>query len=157
QNLVVGNLIGTTANGLAGLGNGLEGIKIFGAAGATGHKNIIGGATPRARNVISGDGIEGIPIEGAHPDSGQSKLVEGNYTGTDITGTTGLGRQVGIGVAGNYNTIGGSTAGARNIISGNSSGIVIHNGFPGPFFGNAIQGNYIGTDFSGTQAVPNGA
>src|SRR5205085_7546890 len=54
-----------------------------------------------------------------------------------------------------YNTIGGTTAAARNVISGNNgTGIGINGGFTGSF-GNVIQGNYIGTDPSGTKVVRN--
>jgi hypothetical protein len=155
QNLVVGNLIGTTANGLAGLGNGLEGIKIFGAAGATGNNNIIGGTTPGARNVISANRLEGIHIEGANPGSGQGNLVEGNYIGTDITGTTALAPQLGISIHGaDNNTIGGTTAAARNIISsGGSEGLLI---FAPGTFGNVVLGNYLGTDKTGIVALGGG-
>jgi titin len=162
QNLITGNLIGTTATGVAALGNG-AGIHIWG------NNNTIGGTTAGARNIISGNiGAGGagfvnsaIDIEnvtGVSLAGGSYNVVEGNYIGTDISGTTGLGPQNGIFIAGDDNTIGGTTAGARNIISGNQNAIVMNNGFPGaPSFGNAIQGNYIGTDFSGTGAVLNGA
>ena len=46
------------------------------------------------------------------------------------------------------NTIGGTAAGARNVISGNAcGGLVINNA---PASGNLVQGNFIGTDVTGT-------
>jgi hypothetical protein len=152
QNVVAGNLIGTTATGLAALDNG-AGIYI------TGNSNTIGGATASARNIISGNLGPGSPSSfGINIDSqygvntGQYNLVEGNYIGPDITGTTSLPQGAGIYIAGHYNTIGGTTAGARNIISGNNEQITI---FTSRGFGNAVLGNYIGTDASGTQALGN--
>ena len=158
--LVAGNLIGTTATGLAALGNGgVGGIELWGSY------NTIGGTTPGARNVISANSSSilavGIAIEQVYgtPGNVQYNLVEGNFIGTDITGTVALGGQSGgIVVEGDYNTIGGTTATARNIISGNggSGGIQIQSrpGFNAAY-GNVVEGNYIGTDVSGTHAIGN--
>ncbi len=154
QNLVAGNLIGTTATGLAALGNAM-------GIGILGNNNIIGGTTAGARNIISGNLGWGVNISPVSSNSAQSNLVQGNYIGTDITGATALGQQVfgGITIAGAYNTIGGSTDSARNIISGNGGfGIAIYwIQFSINFaYANVVQDNYIGADPSGTQAVPNG-
>ena len=81
-------------------------------------------------------------------------VIEGNFIGTDVTGTVDLGN-CGGGVdvySSPNNTIGGSTADARNIISGNDRfGIRIFGST-----GNTVQGNLIGTDVTGTTAVGNG-
>ncbi len=152
QNVVAGNLIGTTATGLAALSNG-DGITIWG------NYNTIGGTTAGARNIISGSvnptGAYGIDIQDVGIDGAQHNLVEGNYVGTDITGTIGLGLQVGISISGAYNTIGGATPAARNVISGNNSGGIGISGNSLGSFGNVIEGNYIGTDASGTTVVRN--
>ena len=82
-------------------------------------------------------------------------VIEGNFIGTDVTGTVALGNKffgVVIENAPN-NTIGGTTVEARNIISGNGTGISL--GGPGAT-GNLVQGNFIGTDVTGTIAVGNG-
>src|SRR5262249_29422244 len=51
------------------------------------------------------------------------------------------------------NTIGGTSAGARNVISGNAlDGIVISDSGT---TGNVVQGNYIGTDITGAVALAN--
>ena len=138
QNVVAGNLIGTTATGLAALSNG-DGIAIWG------NYNTIGGTTAGARNIISGSvnptGAYGIDIQDVGIDGAQHNLVEGNYVGTDITGTIGLGLQVGIGISGAYNTIGGTTPAARNVISGNNSG------------GIGISGNSLGLLVTSSKAT----
>ena len=51
------------------------------------------------------------------------------------------------------NTVGGTTAGARNVISGNTSyGVEI---FGTAATGNLVQGNYVGTDVTGQSALGN--
>ena len=50
------------------------------------------------------------------------------------------------------NTIGGTTAGERNVISGNILGVQI---VSPQTSGNVVKGNYIGTNATGTAAVPN--
>jgi len=50
--------------------------------------NTIGGATPAARNVISGNVFEGVGILGAGSDN---NFVADNFIGTDKTGTVPLG------------------------------------------------------------------
>ena len=78
--------------------------------------------------------------------------VQGNYIGTDASGTTGLGNNIGVALTNALNnTIGGTTAAARNIISDNGAGILISGGT-----GNKVQSNYIGTDVTGTATDPDG-
>jgi titin len=136
-NVIEGNLIGTNASGTSALGNTGSGIdNTFGPFGL-----LIGGTTPGAGNVISGNQAYGI-VGGGHG----GVVVEGNYIGTDVTGTQALGNAA-AGILGG-NTIGGAVAGAGNVISGN--GIGIRAG------GNeVIQGNLIGTDYTGTKAIGN--
>ncbi|MEX0682627.1 MAG: dockerin type I domain-containing protein [Dehalococcoidia bacterium] len=140
-NLVQGNLIGTDVNGIANLANG-EGVLVFGAPA-----NTIGGTFAGARNVISNNGT-GVTIFGS---DGTGNLVQGNFIGTDVNGTAALGNALGVNIQfGVSNTIGGTVAGARNVISGNSiSGVQITGS------GNFVQGNYIGTDVGGTAALGN--
>ncbi len=139
---VLGNYIGTSAAGTADLGNAQDGIFI--AAGATG--NTIGGTAAGAGNVISGNN-EGIEITGS---STQLNTVAGNIIGLDATGTVDLGNDfdgIHISLGAHDNTIGGATAAARNVISGNnSSGIQIEGSGSS---NNTVLGNYIGTDITG--------
>ena len=149
SNTIEGNYIGTDVTGTVALGNGFNGIAIV--AGA--QSNTVGGTTTGARNVISGNGDLGIII--VDPGTSQN-LVQGNYIGTDVTATAALGNG-GFGISildgALSNTVGGTSAGARNIISGNGDGMEIAE--PGTSQ-NLVQGNYIGTDVTGTVALGNG-
>ncbi len=159
NNVVEGNLIGTDMTGKApvnasGVLNG-SGVAVVDGSS----DNTIGGTTAAARNIISGNAYSGvyIGVYGAYGSISSSNVVEGNYIGTDKTGTAALanaydGVELGTGASGN--TIGGTTASARNIISGNTrSGVEITSTGA---TGNAVTGNYIGTDNTGTVAIGNG-
>src|SRR5262249_52110344 len=140
SNVIHGNYIGTDASGTAAIRNGFFGVSFL-----SGTNNTVGGLTPGAGNVISGNRI-GIDLKNS---SAQFNLIQGNFIGTDATGTVALGNDLsGIvlepGTA--FNTIGGDTREARNIISANG----IHGISITQSSGNVIQGNYIGTDVTGT-------
>lgn len=145
------------ANGLTVLssGNRILGLQIldFPASGvfvADGQDNQIGGAGPGEGNVLSGN-YDGINLWGSGT---RNNVVLGNHIGTNASGTAAMGNQVdGVWVGANaqHNLVGGATAAARNLISGNgSNGVVIDGGQY-----NTIRGNYIGTDATGTRALPN--
>jgi CSLREA domain-containing protein len=138
---VMGNLIGTDVSGTAALGNGQWGIEV------RGNHNTVGGDTAGKRNVISANMEEGIFIDASSEDN----IVQGNYIGTDITGTLPLGNQTGgIRVGGNNNTIGGKLGATGNVISANGGDGVAVNGVR-----NMVQGNLIGVDSAGTAALGN--
>ena len=149
SNLIQGNLVGTNATGTATVPNSV-GIILGG-----GSNNTIGGTTPGARNIISGNGAGGnghgirFALDST-TDSGN--LVQGNYIGTDINGTAALGN-AGAGIQifafvqpTGVNTMGGTSAAARNIISANGG-----SGITGSVNNFLIQGNYIGTDVNGNR------
>ena len=142
-NLVEGNQIGTDSTGTVALGND-EGVQILGL------DNTIGGTALGAGNLISGNPGFGVYMTNA----ASGNLIEGNRIGTDVTGTIALGNGVGVDLefGPSANTIGGTTVGAGNLISGNtSSGVEITNGASA----NVVEGNQIGTDVSGNAALPN--
>ncbi len=151
HNQVRGNLIGTNFSGTAALGNS-NGIGLKNAP-----NNTIGGTTVSARNIVaeySGGTSTGIAIIDA---DAKNNLIQGNYIGTDITGTIDLTTgpfTVGIAIAdAPDNVIGGTVAGARNLISGsNFTNLQISSGSAS---GNLVQGNYIGTNASGTGLLVN--
>ena len=151
NNLIAGNYIGLDADGTTLAGNNTSNTGIQGGIRVESAANTIGGTTAADRNVISGNIFSGIVLAGAGASGNQ---VLGNYIGLDASGVLDRGNtQEGIEIdLANNNIIGGTIAGARNVISGNDSdGIEID----GADF-TIVQGNYIGTDFTGTLTIGNG-
>jgi uncharacterized repeat protein (TIGR01451 family) len=146
NNVIQGNLIGTTLTGMNRLANGGIGIDIVSAVNTT-----IGGPGA-ARNVISGNGT-GIQLR----TGATGNVVAGNYIGTDVLGTGAIGNGLAITVRDGApgNIIGGSTPAARNIISGNTGDAVSLQ--DAGTIGNLVAGNYIGTDVSGNADLGNGS
>ena len=145
-NVVEGNFIGTTADGLAARGNSGSGVYVNGAP-----SNTIGGTSTAARNVISKNG-DGVKISGS---ASTGNVIEGNHIGTNAPGAVALGNSSqGVYISSAPgNTIGGTAAGARNVISGNTGrGITISGSAATD---NYVQGNYIGTDATGIANVRN--
>lgn len=163
-NLIQGNYIGTNAaGGGTTLGNGRAGVQILNAP-----RNTLGGSVAGAGNVISSNQTNGVEITGTVDTStptptfsdAPGNVVQGNLIGVDAAGNADLGN-FGHGVAialATGTTIGGTTAAARNVISGNADhGIDLQgdafNGFGAS--GTLVQGNYVGTNAAGTAAVRN--
>ncbi len=139
-NIVEGNFIGTDVNGTTVLSNNQGDIVV--TSGSS--NNTVGGSIPGARNVLFGGVL--IVTNG--------NTVQGNFIGTDATGTVGVFKApFGVNVkGGSNNVIGGTTAGAANVISGiDGDGVWIF----GNVSGNLVQGNHIGTDVSGAAPLPN--
>ncbi|MDX6613328.1 MAG: trimeric autotransporter adhesin [Blastocatellia bacterium] len=164
NNVVVGNFIGTTASG-AGRAPNTIGITV-----ASGANNLIGGSTPADRNVVAGSATQIQPAAGVGimiKTTQAGTRVQGNYIGTNAAGNAafGNGRGINVDVAASADiTIGGLTntpgTGVGNVISGNSSnggvdsyGIYIDNRPRGDV---RIQGNLIGLNGTGTEALSNG-
>jgi len=86
--------------------------------------------------------------------------IEGNFLGTDPSGTTARGSDVGVFILGaSDNTVGGTTLASRNLISGNNAAGVIINGdatLSGRADGNEVRGNLIGTQKDGLKPLANG-
>jgi len=152
DNIVAGNLIGTAISGASALPNTTAGVWIVnGAAG-----NTVGGTVPGARNVISGNDGSGITITVEDPGLFPSRnRVQGNFIGTDVTGTHDLGNALaGVEITDAFdNLVGGTVAGARNVISGNEGAGVRISGSAAT--GNRVYGNFIGTDLTGTAPLGN--
>jgi hypothetical protein len=151
-NRIEGNFVGTNANGIIALGNDDDGVDVFGA-----DDNTIGGTAASARNVISGNGGDGVQITGGLGTTGNEIL--GNYIGTDKNGTSALGNtEEGVFIFSvKDNTVGGTAAGARNVISGNDQdGVQISGNVSiGVATGNEVLGNFVGTKANGVEALGN--
>ncbi|MDQ6810141.1 MAG: hypothetical protein M3Z64_12075, partial [Verrucomicrobiota bacterium] len=156
---IQGNYIGTNAAGDAPLSSGGVSQSVTGISTINGDNSFsnttIGGTTAGARNVISGNASANVNFFGS---TGTGNLIQGNYIGINAAGTAGVALS-GYGIALTYSSnfiIGGASPGARNVISGNSSGIYIAGNSNTPAANNLIQGNLIGTNAAGTAAVGNG-
>src|SRR5262249_15810334 len=113
----------------------------------------------------SGSTIRGLVINGAPGEAirlrTSNNVVAGNFLGTNPAGTAGgPGSWTGVRVTGAHgaadnNRIGGTTAADRNLISGNSVDGVQISGGAGGASSTLVRGNYIGTDLTGSVAVPN--
>jgi len=144
-NVIAGNFIGTNAAGTAALPNGSQGVGAV-IVGGTASNNTVGGTTPDARNLVSGNVGEGVFIQ-----LGTGNTVQGNLIGTDVTGALALGNtDRGVLVTGANTLIGGPTVDARNVISANNRGVDLNGGSS-----STVQGNFIGTDVTGTIALSN--
>jgi uncharacterized repeat protein (TIGR01451 family) len=147
--VIQGNYIGTDTTGTIASPNTGDGISIGS------FNNTIGGTTAAARNVISGNKSHGVHFDGAFSNATvQNNLVEGNYIGVTVNGSQPLGN-TGNGVdffGGTLCTIGGTAPGAGNVISNNSTGIKFFASGSGT---NLVEGNFIGTDSTGTLPMGN--
>ncbi len=143
-NVIEGNYIGTDVTGTVALG-GNTAIQIETA------NNTVGGTVAGAGNLVSGNSSSGVIFYGS---AATGNTVVGNFIGTNAAGTAPLsnhgdGIEILNGASGN--TIGGTSAGARNVVSGNLGiGVNIFNSASG----NSVSGNYIGIDAAGTAPWP---
>lgn len=133
--IIEGNYIGTDAGGEFAVGN-QTGILLVMFA----RENLI------RNNVVSGN-ENGLWIEG------EENFISHNYVGTNWKGTAALPNDVGILMKKSV----GNTIASGNLISGNRIGLKMadDNGKDPLPQKNQIQGNMIGTDISGSYAIPN--
>ncbi len=138
--VIVGNFIGLDPTGTLSGSAGVRGIR-----GATVDNVVVGGTAPADRNVIAGGSNQMV-------NAGTAWQIQGNVIGLNAAGTA---RPAGHGVtsrcidAGTNDQIGGTTPAARNVISGCDVSAILTGA------GNVIQGNFIGTDASGTHPIAN--
>jgi CSLREA domain-containing protein len=163
-----GNWVGIDATGTRQLPGG-QGIFI--GYGNDNNNHIIGGPAPEQRNVISG-GYTGTPPSNSGNTAiyinssfggGQNVTIENNFIGLNVAGTAALldapayasnGHGIGIG----HTFGGGGTVGTiihNNVIAGQNSGIHLGYNQEWGIVNTLITGNKIGTDATGTIAIPN--
>ncbi|HLF15698.1 MAG TPA: right-handed parallel beta-helix repeat-containing protein, partial [Bacteroidota bacterium] len=140
--VIRGNIIGPNGTLDSLFGNRFDGIQLIGATAVI------------DSNIVSCNKSTGIRITGFG-----GAVVRRNMIGTDPTGTLDWGNTfAGVLIQACTTTVGGPSAGDRNVLSGNGgAGIEIYGGSPAPnsVFGNAILNNLIGTDITGTLSLPN--
>jgi hypothetical protein len=142
---VQGCFLGTDASGMTAGVNLGAGVYAFGGTGAS--AITIGGPQPADRNLLPSVVLD--VVAGA--------TVEGNLIGTDATGAATLP------APDNYNriwinSVGGTTFIRGNVVSGaggGGGGVIIGDGSPSAFE-TILQGNFIGTDATGTVDLGNG-
>lgn len=139
NNLIVGSGFGMARNGTDAIPNNGHGILIVDAD-----------ATRIQQNYASGNASAGIALTG----SATSTVIVGNFIGVSLLGTAALPNAGdGVLIQSPGNRIGGPGAGERNVISGNGKSGITISGLAA--LGNTIEGNLIGTDPTGTFAIPN--
>lgn len=158
SNSIFGNLIGTNLAGTSALKNSGDGILV--TDGSTSNRIGDSDTSPGtgAGNVISGNGSDGIEFRDS---TTAAQSIGGNLIGTNRSGSAAIGNgETGIRID-SARLVSVGTTNARNVISGNPTGILI-SAPPTPFNvlptaqSNAITLNYIGTDKTGSFAIPNG-
>ena len=165
---IQGNYIGTNAAGTADLGNGGYGIAGSSVSSLTMAGINVGGATATpgtgAGNVISGNGAAGVSISAQRNSTVGAVTIQGNIVGLDANGTASLANDGGGVDINDVNldggggsgtlgpvTVGGTATGTRNVISNRTADPnTTPSGIVNAAKGTVIQGNYIGTDATGT-------
>ncbi len=141
---VSGNTIGLARDGVSVLGSDTTGILMW-QGKTSSHHHTIGGTTAAERNVIGGVKW-GIYLDGA-----EWNTIQGNYIGLAADGDTLAPISnwcIWGGAGAANNTIGGTTAAARNVFAGGAGGV----GFGGDGADdNTVQGNYFGLNAAGTR------
>ncbi len=137
--LLQGNRVGTNLAGTAAIPNSVTGI-----TSALTDSVSLGGTSPAARNVVSGNPTN-VRLLDSYLVAQTNLLLQGNYIGPDVAGAASLGGNRGLEVFGHHpTTLGGSTPSAGNLISGHElSNITID--MPET----SLHNNLIGTDAIG--------
>ncbi len=166
-NTISGNFIGINPTGTTRMPNGTFPTAGDGIAIQDASNNLIGTPAAADRNVVSGNALDGIHITGTLTTPASGNIIQGNFVGVAADGVSSVGNRTepapapgsaegnnlyGIEISGgDNNTVGGTTAGTRNVVGLSADGIELDNGAQG----NLIQGNFVGVGANGVTAVGN--
>ncbi len=134
------NYIGTDVTGTLARPNADDGIDVESP------DNVIGGSTPSARNLLSGNGNDGIDIDGFGV-NGSGNVIQGNYIGVAVDGTSPLGNSdegIELQFGASSTLVGGTESGEGNVIAHNDgNGIKVEesSSIRNSILRNAIFGN----------------
>jgi Ca2+-binding RTX toxin-like protein len=107
-------------------------------------------------STVRGLAISGFNLCGIQIDSKDNNRIEGNFIGTDISGTIPRGNFVGVNIFNSSgNIVGGETPSSKNIILGNKLLGVFVSGTHAK--DNAVAGNYVGWEGAEASDLANGA
>ncbi len=107
-------------------------------------------------SMVRGFAIHSFGLCGIQIDVNGNNVIEGNYIGTDVSGTNALGNFIGVNVHNSSgNRIGGEEPASANVISGNHLTGVLISGESAR--SNIVQGNFLSSDATGTKSLANGA
>ena len=145
--VVLGNLIGMNAADNVVLPNGTGGVEID--TGAS--ENTIGGTIAGSANVISGNSNAGLWLTGSGTND---NVAAGDFFGINAAGTGLVGNANGvlIDAGASSNTIGGTTAAARDVIDDSGNGVSITDAATAD---NVVEGDYIGLKPNGSTGASN--
>jgi hypothetical protein len=145
DHVIAGNWIGLDDNGITRFANRSVGVNVL----ASSH-TIIGGSTPRDRNVIAANYVAEI-----RSDHATGLVIEGNYINTDVSGfeyqyANDTGFYTGINLFDTKDSrVGGDSEAQRNIVGGLTS-------IGGTSTGNVIRGNNLGIAVDGVTMLNRG-
>jgi len=150
--VIEGNFIGPDPSGTLLVNATGTGVVLFG-----GGANLIGGTSPAARNLISGN-FRGLVIA-----SNEGNTIQGNLIGTTATGTEALGNTLeGVQIGSSNNTVGAAAgyddANANLIAFNGTDGVLVTSSSTGNrILSNSIHHNgELGIDLAGGQEDING-
>jgi hypothetical protein len=148
---IEGNFVGTDPSGTQDLGNGDMGVRFLNANSLT-----VGGASPAARNLLSGNDGDGILID--QSGGTQSREVMGNLIGTQKNGSSPLGNaRDGVSTFRASNVkVGGDPSASANTIAFNGGDGVRVDGFASQG-NNVLRNSIFSNDGLGIDLGPDGS